>query len=110
MTMAAISLEGWAIGHDADTEWAPWGQDGNARAKVLGTADGYLVAVVEAETGYKGTPHEHAHAEFSYVVSGQIRNQGEVLSAGDGYAAAAGSTHTDFEVLEPSRYLSIFRL
>jgi hypothetical protein len=33
-----------------------------------------------------------------------------VLTTGDGYAAAAGSTHHDFEALGPSTYLVIFRL
>ena len=104
------SLEGWSITHDADLEWVPWGDDGNARAKLLGTADGYVLALVEADAGYRGTPHEHTHAEFLFVVNGTIRNQGVSLGAGDGYAAAAGSSHDDFEALAPSTYLSIFRL
>ena len=33
-----------------------------------------------------------------------------MISAGDGYAAAAGSRHTDFVVESPARYLIIFRL
>lgn len=104
------SLEGWSITYDVDAEWVPWGDDGNARAKLLGTADGYVLALVEADAGYRGTPHEHAHAEFLFVVNGTIRSQGETLRAGDGYAAAAGSSHDDFEALAPSTYLSIFRL
>jgi quercetin dioxygenase-like cupin family protein len=104
------SLDGWSITHGADAEWIPWGNDDNARAKVLGTADGYTVAFVEAEAGYRGTVHEHTHAEFFFVVDGKIRSQGKILTAGDGYAAAAGSMHEDFEALAPSSYLSIFRL
>lgn len=108
--MTPASLQGWVITHNADTPWTPWGQDGNARAKVLGNADGYLVALIEADAGYRGTAHEHAHAEFSYVVSGRLKNQGEILTSGDGYAAAAGSMHDAFEALEPSTYVTIFRL
>jgi mannose-6-phosphate isomerase-like protein (cupin superfamily) len=103
-------LTGWNIVRAADTEWAPWGGQGNARAKVLGTADGYFVALVEADTGYRGDPHDHTNAEFFYLLEGTIRNQGQVISAGDGYAAAAGSTHTDFVVESAARYLIIFRL
>jgi hypothetical protein len=33
-----------------------------------------------------------------------------VITTGEGYAAAAGSIHDDFEVLEPPTYLSISRL
>jgi quercetin dioxygenase-like cupin family protein len=105
---AGDPLVGWSIAHNAETDWARWG-DGNARAKVLGSADGYVVALVPAEAGYRGTPHQHAHAEFFYV-DGRLRNQGQELVSGDGYAAAAGSTHDDFDALEPSTYLSIFRL
>jgi hypothetical protein len=104
------SLEGWNIVKADDVEWTPWGQSGNARAKVLGVADGYVVALVEAEQGYHGDPHDHAYAEFFHLIEGSIRNQGIELTAGDGYAAAAGSTHEDFEVLAPARYLSIFKL
>jgi hypothetical protein len=105
-----VSLDGWDMQHDAGTEWMPWGEGGKARAKVLGSADGYVVALIEAEPGYVGTPHEHAHAEFFHLVDGEVRNQGTTMTAGDGYAAAAGSTHTDFEVLAAARYINIFKL
>jgi ChrR Cupin-like domain len=107
--MANPLHDGWNITRNADTDWVPSG-DGGARAKVLGSADGYLVALVEADGGYQGTPHVHGYAEFFYLVSGRVRNQGQELAGGDGYAAAAGSSHDDFEALEPSTYLSIFRI
>jgi ChrR Cupin-like domain len=59
---------------------------------------------------YRGEPHEHTHAEFFYVLDGAVRNQDEVITAGDGYAAAAGSRHTDFVVESSATYLIIFRL
>ena len=93
-----ISLDGWNIVAANDAEWMPWvGSAGEARAKILGSADGYTVMFVEAEPGYQGAPHEHAYAEFNFIASGTVRNQGIEMKAGDGYAAAAGSTHTDFE-------------
>ena len=106
----ALSPDGWNIGHEADVEWTPWGANSDARAKVFAEADGYTIALIHADTGYRTAPHEHAYAEFFYLVEGAIRNQGQVLKTGDAYAAAAGSVHTDFEVLSPSTYLSIFRL
>jgi|SRR5271157_2966138 len=105
-----LSLEGWTMTSGAEADWMPWGEHGDARAKILGTADGYVVALVEAEAGYRGTPHEHAHAEFFYLVDGRVQNQGRELVGGDGYAAAAGSTHGDFEARAASTYLSIFRI
>jgi quercetin dioxygenase-like cupin family protein len=103
-------LAGWHVGAFDDVEWGPWGSGGNARAKVLAMADGYVVALVQAEPGYTGDPHEHAHAEFLYVVEGTLRTQGRTLGTGDAYAAAAGSVHTDFVSDEGATYLSIFRL
>jgi quercetin dioxygenase-like cupin family protein len=104
------SLQGWDIGHAADHEWAPWGEHGNARAKVLASGDGYMVVFVEAERGYIGSPHEHTHTEFAYVVDGEIRNQGETIRGGDAFAAAAGSLHSDFEALTAATYVTIFKL
>jgi quercetin dioxygenase-like cupin family protein len=105
-----IDLAGWDIHRSAETEWSPWGSAGKARAKMLGNADGYLVMLVEAEPGYEGDPHEHEHAEFFFLVEGTVRNQGRELSAGDGYAAAAGSTHTDFVTETGATYVVIFRI
>jgi quercetin dioxygenase-like cupin family protein len=104
------SLEGWDIHRAGEAEWVPWGETGDARAKVLGNGDGYFLVLVEAEAGYTGTPHEHAHAEFLYVLDGRLRTQGEQMGPGDGYAAATGSVHTDFAAEERSTYLSIFKL
>jgi quercetin dioxygenase-like cupin family protein len=106
-----ISLEGWDIVRADDAEWMPWtGDAGEARAKILGSADGYTVVLVEAQPGYRGSPHVHEHAEFNHVVSGTLRNQGQEMSAGDGYAAAAGSTHTDFATDTGATYVVIFKL
>ncbi len=103
-------LEGWDIRHGDTARWLPWGDGTKARAKVLGEADGYTVTLIEAEAGYVGSEHEHSHAEFSYLIEGQIRNQGQVINPGDGYAASAGSVHSDFEVLSPSKYLIVWRI
>jgi quercetin dioxygenase-like cupin family protein len=106
-----ISIDGWNIVRADDAEWFPWvGSAGEARAKVLGTADGYNVMLVEAKPGYQGTPHEHAYTEFNYLVDGTVRNQGQVMKAGDGYAAAAGSTHADFATDTGATYIVIFKI
>jgi quercetin dioxygenase-like cupin family protein len=105
------SLDGWSIGRNDTSDWAPWGgTTGNARAKVLAVADGYYVTVVEAEAGYRGDAHEHAHPEFLYVIDGQLRTQGVELDTGDGYAAATGSVHTDFASDTGATYLLVFTL
>jgi uncharacterized protein len=110
MTTTTHPLEGWDIGHADRAEWVPWGSTGNARAKVLATGDGYHVVLVEADAGYESEPHVHEHTEFSYVLEGEVRTQGTTMHAGDAYAAAVGSEHTDFGAPTGARYLSIFRL
>jgi hypothetical protein len=44
------------------------------------------------------------------VIEGVVRNQGEEMVAGDGYAAGAGSTHADFATEGGARYVVIFKL
>ena len=67
-TITQHDLQGWDIGHDEDADWAPWGSTGDARAKVLAAGDDYFVVLVEADAGYEGEPHVHAHTEFAYVL------------------------------------------
>jgi quercetin dioxygenase-like cupin family protein len=103
-------LTGWDIGALTAIEWSPWGSRGDARAKVLASGDGYYLALVEAEPGYHGDPHEHGFAEMLYVLSGTLRTQGVEMGPGDAYVAAAGSVHTDFATDAGATYLSIFKL
>ena len=105
-----LSLDGWDINKADELEWVPWGSTGDARAKVLGSADGYFVVMVEAEPGYRGDPHEHANAEFFYLIDGTVENQGQAMKPGDGYAAAAGSTHAEFSTTSGATYIIIFKL
>lgn len=105
------ALDGWDIVHAASAEWVPWGGEGApARAKVLGTGDGYALVLVEAAAGYTGQPHEHTNAELSYVVSGTVEHQGVPLEGGDGYVAAAGSVHTGFTAITDATYVIAFKL
>jgi len=108
---ADISLDGWDIASAGALEWVPWaGSAGEARAKVLANADGYMVVLVEAQPGYRGSAHEHGYAEFNFVVAGELRTQGKAMAAGDGYAAAAGSSHTDFATDTGATYVVVFKL
>jgi quercetin dioxygenase-like cupin family protein len=110
MQTTDIDLAGWDIVHADDAEWMPWGSRNDARAKMLGQADGYLVMLVEAQPGYQGDAHVHEHAEFFYLIAGALRNQGQEMRAGDGYAAAQGSSHTDFATEAGATYIVIFKI
>jgi len=104
------SLTGWDIANAADIEWAPWGSRGDAKAKLIATADGYNVVLVVAEPGYATDPHVHGFPEFVYVIDGTMHAQGHVLASGDAYAAAAGSLHTEMRTDSGATYLTIFKL
>jgi quercetin dioxygenase-like cupin family protein len=105
------SLEGWDISQTSDdADWVPWGSTDDALAQVLATGDGYHVVLVRAQAGYTSNPHVHAHTEFLYVIDGTIRTQGTTMTAGNAYAAAVGSSHTDFRTDTGATYVSIFKL
>src|SRR5687768_7641891 len=105
------SLAGWSVERFNQVGWVPWGGSGpNARAKVLGNSDGYFLTLIEAEAGYRGDPHEHTYPEFLYVIDGSVRTQGQTMTRGDGYAAAAGSSHTDFATDSGATYVLLFKL
>jgi quercetin dioxygenase-like cupin family protein len=105
-----VTLDGWDIHAFDEVDWAPWGSGSKARAKVLASGDGFFMALVEAEPGYAGDPHVHAHPEFLFVIEGSLRNQGRVMAKGAGYVAATGSSHEDFATDTGATYLSIFKL
>ena len=105
------SLEGWNIAQADQADWVAWGGSlGAARAKVLAIADDYYLALIEAEPGYTGDPHEHKYPEFLYVLQGAVRTQGVAMAKGDAYAAAPGSVHTDFATPDGATYVLIFKL
>lgn len=106
---APASLEGWTFG-GGDTPAMPWGTDGDAVAQVIATADGYHLMLVRADAGYRGTPHDHAHAELTYVLEGTVVTNGHELHAGEGAAAPAGSHHESFRAVTDAVYLSVFKL
>jgi quercetin dioxygenase-like cupin family protein len=104
------SLTGWDIADADDVDWAPWGARGDARAKLLASADGFNLVVVVADPGYAAERHVHGFPELVYVLDGTLRVQGHELRRGDGYAAAAGSVHTELRTDSGARYLVVYKL
>jgi uncharacterized protein len=105
------SLAGWSVERFDSVEWVPWGsRPGLARAKILGNADGYTIAFVEASPGYEGDPHVHEYPEFLHVIDGTLENQDQTMTKGDSYAAAAQSTHSQFATSTGATYVIVFKL
>jgi hypothetical protein len=96
----------WVSGGGATPEPTP---AGGCRTTVLGAADGLQIALVEAEPGYVWDPHVHGFPEFLLVLHGTVRTQGRILGPGDGYAAATGSSHPEFETGAGATYVLISR-
>ena len=92
-----ISLDGWDIGRFDDIRVGPWGSGGNARAKVLANGDGYFVAYVEAEPGYAATRTSTPTPSSRSSSTARCATRAGRCARGDGYVAAAGSIHDDFE-------------
>ena len=82
---------------------------GGCRRTVLGSADAFAVVLVEAAPGYVWEPHVHGFPEFVYVLEGTVRTQGRALGPGDGYAAATGSSHTEFVTETGATFVLITR-
>ena len=101
-----ISTEGWTFADSAAIEWNDLGP--GIAMKMLGGADGRVIAMFEFEAGYVGGVHEHTDAEFTYVLDGSIVSNGVLMEAGHSYAVGAGTTHSEFRTDTGCTVISVF--
>lgn len=104
------SHSGWEVGRSADANWLPWGADGLAEAHFMTAANDTHMVHIRANAGYQGDPHDHAIAEFTYVLSGRVVTNGIELGPGDGVAAECGTRHESFKALTDTEYIVVFSL
>jgi len=76
--------------------------------KVLGIADGRMLAMFKFAPGYVGGVHEHTDAEFTYVTDGSIVSNGVLMTSGHAYAVGAGTTHSEFRTDDGCTVISVF--
>ena len=88
-------------------EWQPLGD--KIGMKMLGAADGKVLAMFQFEAGYVGGSHHHEEPEFTYVLSGSVVSNGVLMEAGHAYAAAAGTTHEEFRSDDGCTLVSVFK-
>ena len=62
---ATPSLEGWNVVPASDADWFAWGDGGNARGRIVGSAGHLTIFRVEADASYIGSAHDHADARAS---------------------------------------------
>ncbi len=78
--------------------------------KVLGVADGTMIASFQFQPGYVDSVHHHEQAEFTYVLEGSLNSQGVMMSRGHTYAAEAGTTHDQFSTETGCTLVSVFKV
>jgi len=103
--MTTIS-EGWAFADSTTIDWQPVGE--GVAMKMLGAADGRVIAMFKFEPGYVGGTHEHADAEFTYLLEGELISNGVPMAAGHAYAARTGTTHSEFRTDTGATLVSVF--
>jgi anti-sigma factor ChrR (cupin superfamily) len=89
-------MDDFSVGDTSAMEWteAAVGVD----VKLIGAADGRLFTMSRFAPGFSAPLHTHVDTEFGYVVEGSVQSQGQLLTAGCGYAAPIGTTHEEFVV------------
>ncbi len=100
--------EGWSF---SDSGSMPWQQRGEGVAmKVLGVADGTMIASFQFQPGYVGGVHEHEQAEFTYILEGSLNSQGVMMYPGHAYAVEPGTTHDQFSTETGCTLVSVFKV
>lgn len=101
-----ISTKGWTFTDSGPMDWQNMGP--GVDMKMLGGADGRVIAMFQFEAGYVGDVHEHTDAEFTYVLDGSIVSNGVLMEAGHSYAVGAGTTHSEFRTDTGGTVVSVF--
>lgn len=100
-------LDGWTFTDAGAMDWQPLGD--KIAMKMLGAADGKVLAMFQFEAGYAGGSHHHEEPEFTYVLDGSIVSNGVRMEAGHAYAAVAGTTHEEFRTDDGCTLVSVFK-
>ncbi|GJM64118.1 cupin [Persicobacter diffluens] len=81
---------------DSENEWEVLG--GGISRKIMGYDETIMAVKVLFEKGALGTPHQHVHAQITYVVEGTfeltIGDQVKVLKGGDSFYIPSNVMHS----------------
>lgn len=98
--------EGWAFCDAGAMEWQQMGE--GVAMKSLGAANGKMMAMFRFDAGYVGAAHDHADAEFTYLLEGDLSSNGVAMQANHAYVAEAGTSHSEFSTTNGATLLSVF--
>ncbi len=105
--VADAALEGWSFADASTMEWQPLGD--KIAMKMLGAADGKVIAQFKFEAGYVGGSHHHDEPEFTYVLEGSVISNGVLMTTGQSYAVVSGTDHTEFRTETGCTLVSVFK-
>jgi hypothetical protein len=108
LTTKDAAPAGWTFTDGGAMDWQPIAE--GAGMKVLGIADGKMIATFKFEAGYVGGVHHHEEPEFSYILEGSMMSQGVQMEVGHAYAAQIGTTHDDFRTENGCTLVSVFKI
>lgn len=107
VAVADAALPGWVFGDANAMAWQPIGE--RIALKMLGHADGKVIAMFKFDPGYAGGAHSHVESEFTFVMEGSVVSNGVLMKTGQCYAVGAGTEHAEFRSDEGSVVLSVFK-
>ncbi len=102
------ALAGWTFADSGTISWTPRGE--GVAMKVLGVADGTMIASFQFQPGYVGAVHNHEQAEFTYILEGSLNSQGVMMYPGHSYAVEAGTLHDQFSTETGCTLVSVFKV
>jgi quercetin dioxygenase-like cupin family protein len=102
-----FDLTGWAFGNGNQVPWQALGD--HVEIKVLGAADGKVIALFRFAPGWVGGSHFHEDAEFTYILEGDLASNGVAMTAGHAYAARAGTRHEEHRTDNGCTIVSVFK-
>ena len=99
---------GWTFADSNEMEWQSLGP--GIEMKMMAAATGQAIGLFRFAPGYRGAAHVHGHAEFSYVLEGELLSTGATLGPGAAYSAERGTSHDDFGTDTGCTIVSVFGL
>ena len=94
---------------DSSQEWEELG--GGVSRKILGWDNQIMMVRVKFEKGAEGSPHQHFHAQTTYVVSGKfeftVGDEKQVVESGDGLYIVPNILHGAL-CLEAGELIDVF--
>ena len=89
-------MDAFAVADTSEAEWTEAAP--GVEIKPIGMVDGRLFNMSRFAPGFSAPEHTHLDSEFGYVLEGSVQSQGQLLTAGCGYAAPKDTTHSEFVV------------